>query len=734
MTQQKEAIRPWIARLLISAGIAILVLIFVHDSFYPFNFFSRYRLSFIDRNFAHRAPLNIPKESLDVIIVTISDKSEATVPDRFPFPRSYYARAIRNLNRAGARAIGIDLTFDQPDETHGPYNDDELYRAIQQYRNVVVAGKTDLRDEEATVAREDENFHSIFYSADSSVGSVYVPNDVDGIYRRYMPFAKMPGIERYIPSFSFGLLNKVQRLPSTTIAENNGREFIVGNNHVPQFDDVSFLINYYGPAGSTFEQFDIANILDDSTFETVEERELHASINIFDDPDIGMLHDGKFKNKIVLIGPYFSESKDIFNVPIADPKFPDRNQMYGVEIHANALQTLLRQEYIQRPALWIDFLYIIGISFLTFFCISALKLNKSKYSFLFEILGVAFVFALLYGVLQLSYYMFSAHRILVGVVSPASAVILNYVGSVVYQYLSERKQKSMIKGMFSQYLNPTVVNELIQDPNKLRLGGEKKLLTVFFSDIASFTSFSEKLPPEELVLLMNEYLSSMTEIILKNEGTLDKYIGDAVMAFWGAPIPLENNALSACLSALEMQEKAQHIAERWKSEGRPNLVVRMGLNTAEMVVGNMGGEKRFDYTVLGDAVNLASRLEGANKSYGTRIMISEATYEKVKDLFLCRELDLLVVKGKTKPIRVYELLGKLDTPNIQSQRQLIEQFSLAMNFYRNQRFSDAQREFEKVLQLDSSDEPSALYIKRCKEFIQEPPPNDWNGVYEMKTK
>jgi adenylate cyclase len=197
----------------------------------------------------------------------------------------------------------------------------------------------------------------------------------------------------------------------------------------------------------------------------------------------------------------------------------------------------------------------------------------------------------------------------------------------------------MIKGMFSQYLNPTVVNELIAHPEKLRLGGEKKELTVFFSDIASFTNFSEKLDAVDLVGILNEYLSAMTDIILRNDGTLDKYVGDAVMAVWGAPMTLPNNALNACRAALQMQAKTAEIAARWEQEGKPKLIVRMGLNTDFMVVGNVGGASRFDYTVIGDAVNLGSRMEGANKTYGTNIMISERTRNLVKDEMICRELD-----------------------------------------------------------------------------------------------
>lgn len=725
--------RNWMYRIILSTSLAIAVIIFVQDALFDFGFFDRLSLSVIDRSFARRGPLHYPKDSLDVIIISISDKSETTVPDRFPFPRSYYARAIRNLNRAGVKVIGIDLTFEQPDE-HGSNNDRELFKAIQQYRNVVVAGKTDLRKEEATVNRENENFHSIFYTADSAVGSVFVPNDADGVFRRYMPFTKMPGQERYIPSFAFAILNKVLGLPFTQYATNNPHEFALGNLHVPKYDDISMLINYYGPAGKTFRQVDIAEILDDQYFVTKEEKKLKTPINMFDDPDIGLLYDNTFKNKIVLIGPYFAESKDLFNVSVSEEGFSEHNQMYGVELHANALQMLLHQNFLYKLSGWLEALLILILSIVTFVIVTYLKLIRTQYAFIVEIAAVIVVAGMIEGILALSYYAFAVHNLVLPVVSPIAAIVLNYVGSAVYQYLTERKQKMMIKGMFSQYLNPSVVNELIAHPEKLKLGGEKKELTVFFSDIAGFTNFSERLEAEELIHLLNEYLTAMTEVIFRFNGTLDKYVGDAIMAVWGVPVELPNGALNACKAALQMQKEAREMAEKWKSEGRPELVVRMGLNTDYMIVGNVGGLSRFDYTVIGDSVNLASRLEGANKAYGTRTMISERTHELVKEKLICRELDYLIVKGKTQPIRVFELIAEQKNFTNERKLRLLDIYHKGLEQYRRRNFKDALETFYEALLIDEDDSPTLLYLARTDKLMKSPPPKDWNGVFELKTK
>jgi len=728
-----KKLMPWLIRVSLSVGIALLVMVFVQDAVFEFHFFDRLKLSFIDKSFAKRGPLPFSEDSLDVVIVTVSDKSDATVPEHFPFPRSYYARAINNLNRAGVRAIGIDFSFEDPD-SHGPQHDIELRDAIEKYRNVVVAGKTEIRNESVSIKRTNENYHSIFYSADSSVGVVYVPNDEDGLYRRYKALAKDPGEETYLPTFAFALMNKYLGLPSTAVCKDEGKFFVLGDRRIPKFDDASILINYHGLAEKTYKHFDIADILDDKTFTTNEEARLHTQINTFDDPDYGLLQSGIFKDKIVLIGPTFPESKDIFPVSIAPAGNPDNNLMYGVEIHANALQTLIHRNFIVRPALWVELLYTLALSLVSFLAVSALKQIKSKREFIFEVIALLFIGGEVYAILSLADYAFAMHNLLIPVVPPIAAVFANYVGSAVYQYLTERKQKVMIKGMFSQYLNPHVVNELIAHPEKLKLGGERKELTVFFSDIAGFTTFSEKLPPEELVLVLNEYLSAMTEIVFKHDGTLDKYEGDAVMAFWGAPVELDNNALHACNAALEMQEKLVDIRAKWRSEGKPDVHVRIGLNTGQMVVGNMGGFGKFDYTVIGDSVNLGSRLEGANKEYGTYIMASERTQELVKDFFAFRELDLLVVKGKTMPIKVFELLGKKENGVPQTKLSAVEQYLTGLELYRRKQFTEAIKKFNAALAIDPTDTPSSLYIERSQVYLDSPPPDEWNGVFILKTK
>ncbi len=730
----RSGTQAWLTRFVISTAIAFLIITFVTDAFFQFGFFDRSKLSFIDKDFAARGPLPIPRDSLDVVLVTISDKTDNTLPEHFPYPRSYYAHAIRNLNRAGVRAIGIDLTFEDPDKK-GLAGDSALFNAIRQYKNVVVAGKTDIRVDEANIIRQDEDFHSIFYPADSSVGIVYVPNDQDGIYRRYWPFTKVPGQKRYIPTFAFALYNKYLHLPSTATCKDTTNAFLLDNHRIPKYDDVSMLINYVGPAGQqTYRIFDLADILDDETLKTKEELEYGVDINTFDDPDIGVLQSGVLKNKIVIIGPAFPESKDIFPTSMAMPGNPDENLMYGMEIHANALQTLLNGNFIVSLPLRERVLVAWFFSLLTFFIVSLLKHIKLKHSYLLEIAAVLFIGIEIYAILYFSEYFFAAHRTLMPVVSPIAAVFANYVGSAVYQYLTERKQKVMIKGMFSQYLNPTVVDELIAHPEKLRLGGERRELTVLFSDIAGFTTFSEKLPPEELVLVLNEYLSAMTEIVFKNDGTLDKYEGDAVMAFWGAPVELDNNALHACNAALEMQERLVIIREKWKKEGKPDVFVRIGLNTGDMVVGNMGGTGRFDYTVIGDSVNLGSRLEGANKQYGTYIMASERTRDLVKDFFIFRELDLLIVKGKTKPITVFELIGRKNDSVHQQKLDAIEEYGKGLALYRQKRFEEAIEQFKKALSINPDDQPSKIYIERSHLYLAAPPPDDWNGVFVLKTK
>jgi adenylate cyclase len=273
---------------------------------------------------------------------------------------------------------------------------------------------------------------------------------------------------------------------------------------------------------------------------------------------------------------------------------------------------------------------------------------------------------------------------------------------------------------------------MLKDPTKLKLGGDKKTLSVLFSDIRGFTTVSETMTPEELVHLLNEYLTAMTDIVFKYDGLLDKYMGDAIMAVYGAPLDQPDHPVRACRTALDMMEELKKLQTKWSEEGRPILQVGVGINSGDMVVGNMGSQMRFDYTVMGDSVNLGSRLEGINKEYGTNIVISEYTYAAVKDILFCRELDSVVVKGKKLPVKIYELL--CEKKDAEPHETFLRLFESGLEKYKQKQWDEAIAIFRQVLELRPGDTPSELYIRRCEELKECPPPEFWDCVYTMTRK
>lgn len=310
---------------------------------------------------------------------------------------------------------------------------------------------------------------------------------------------------------------------------------------------------------------------------------------------------------------------------------------------------------------------------------------------------------------------------------------LEQLGGAFNEMVIGLKEREFIKNTFERYVSKTVASELIKNPNMVRLGGTKKELTVMFSDIGGFTTLSEALTPEEVVRRLNEYFEGMSSAILEFNGTLNQFQGDAVVAFWGAPIPQENHATLACLAAIRCREFLKSLQEKWIAQGLPQRTFRFGISTGEMVVGNIGSSSRFEYTVIGDEVNLASRLEGANKIYGTQILISDKTYELTKGEIIVRELDIIRVVGKSQPVRIYELVsekGQLDDGRF----EILEKFRSGVNLYREQKWSEAGEYFEKILELDPHDKPTQEYLRRCKEFENSPPPPDWEGVFELRSK
>jgi len=424
-----------------------------------------------------------------------------------------------------------------------------------------------------------------------------------------------------------------------------------------------------------------------------------------------------FRGKIVLLGTSLPGLFDLRNVPFQQA-FP------GVEIHANILYTLFTQNFITRMSENTSFLLLLIIGLILG---GILIFTRPLVSYL-TVVGMGLLYTLAAAIIFLQYNYW------IEIVAPLLTIVLAFSVIYVYRYVTEEKNKRFIRSAFSHFVTKSVVDELLANPDKIKLGGEKKVCTVLFSDVAGFTTISEKLEPEELVQLLNEYLTEMTNIVFKYDGMLDKYEGDAIMAVFGAPIAHGNHAYQACATALEMQERLVGMREEWRKVGKPELRIRIGINTGPMVVGNMGSESRFDYTVMGDAVNLGARLEPANKIYGTEIMIGDGTYQMAKDSIIARPLDLLRVKGKTEPVHVYELLGLIDRGASDDLLRVIELFRKGFEHYLKQNWDVAINYFQQVLAIRPEDNPSKTYIQRCQFFKENPPGADWDGVYSMKTK
>jgi adenylate cyclase len=345
-------------------------------------------------------------------------------------------------------------------------------------------------------------------------------------------------------------------------------------------------------------------------------------------------------NKILMVGPFADGIAQ-------DEKPTPYGLMYGIEIHANALNTILMNNFLIPAPKWIEYALLL-------FLVMLICFYTSRYSTLWGFVSVFIGNIILFLTISV---VFERNNLVIDFPKPAIAMIISFIAVVSYRAMTEERDKKMIKTTFGKYVSPKVVEQILENPPEL--GGVDKELTVLFSDIRGFTTLSENMTPQELVNHLNVYLTAMTDLILEYGGTLDKYVGDEIMCFWGAPIPQEDHAILACKCALKQMEKLRELNEQWPENRRINIGI--GLNSGIMTVGNMGSPGRMNYTLMGDNVNLGARLEGTNKQYGTGIIISEFTYGLVKDHFIVRELDNIRVKGKNKPVLIYELVDTIDS-------------------------------------------------------------------------
>ncbi|MBT4787920.1 MAG: adenylate/guanylate cyclase domain-containing protein [Gammaproteobacteria bacterium] len=429
--------------------------------------------------------------------------------------------------------------------------------------------------------------------------------------------------------------------------------------------------------------------------------------------DMAYLFDGK----IVVVGDTSEVSHDWFDTPVG--------MVYGVEIIADSIHTLMKGAPLQPATQDQEFMVLMAMM-VAMLLISFI--NKPAISFVFTALLFS-GYSYLAGKLYIDHGMvFSMSYVMV-------AAFLSYLVINLRHYLLERDQKGFVTAAFGQYLSPDVVDALVKDPSKMSLGGESREMTAFFSDVASFSTISEKLTPAELVGLLNEYLTAMCDIIAETGGTIDKFEGDAIIAFWGAPLEQPDHAVRACYSIIDQQKflvpfRQEQIDKGWLPV---DFTVRMGVNTGMMIVGNMGSSQRMDYTMMGDSVNLAARLEGANKFYKNHQMISESTYEQAKDFIDTRELDTIRVVGKNEPVTVYDVLDrKNQTTGVMA--DVVPIYLQGLQKYKEMDFVGAQQLFRKALTVLEGDGPSITYVDRCQHFIDNPPEADWDGVWTHTEK
>jgi adenylate cyclase len=395
----------------------------------------------------------------------------------------------------------------------------------------------------------------------------------------------------------------------------------------------------------------------------------------------------------------------------------------GVYVHAAALSNILSQDFLQRPsdAQPLELLFMLGTALLL-----ARLLPRVRFA-----LKLGAVVLLVTVWLVVDQVLFT-RGIQVATVLPLASLITSAFGVIFLGYFSVDAEKAKLRTTFQHYLDASVMEQVLQHPEKLKLGGERKELTVLFSDIRGFTTLSERMTPEQLVSFINEYLTPMTDVVFANGGTLDKYIGDAIMCFWGAPVDQPDHALRACSAALGFLEKLDGLRSHWRAAGLPEVDIGVGISSGLMNVGHMGTQNRFNYTVMGDAVNLASRLEGLNKTYETRILISEATYAETRGHVTARRLGVVRVKGKREPTNLYELraMGAPVGPDAEA----IQAFEAGVERFLARDFAGAETHLRRVIALWPEDAPSLRYLEEINTLKWNRPGPEWDGVFTATTK
>jgi adenylate cyclase len=680
-----------------------------------------------------------------VVIVDMDEKSQKEI-GQWPWPRTTLADLVSEITRAGAVAIGFDIVFPEPDrmspavaeksfrgldpETRakldGLASNDEIFADAIRHARVVAGQAGSPTPEPLTQAESALQTGFAVVGPDPRPFLVTFP----GLLRNIMPieqaaagrglFSINPerdGIIRRVPVVmnAQGQLVATLTMDMLRVVTNSGAILV-------RTDEA-------GVRAAAVPGLEVPTDLNGQFWVHFNKHDAQRYVSATDvlygrvDPD-------RLRGRLVLIGTSAVGLLDVKTTPV-EPTMP------GVEIHAQILESILTKSLLSRPN------YAIGAELLAAIILGLAIIIAAP--LLPASIVVALGALLIAGLVGMSWYFFVAHNVLIDFTYPLMSCWLIYLVLTFFNYFREQQQRQQIRSAFGFYLSPQLVEQLARSPERLVLGGEERRMTILFSDVRGFTTISEhyKDNPQGLTHLMNRFLTPLTNAIIERKGTIDKYIGDAIMAFWNAPVDDAEHEANACEAALEMLERAEALNVELKREAGANggvympLRVGIGLNTGPCVVGNMGSDFRFNYSVLGDTVNVASRLEARTKDYRLAMVIGSRTAEGARGKFTTMEIDLIQVKGKKQPEAVFTVLGRAEIDDDSRCKELIELNAQMLSSYRTQQWDAATALIERCRKLAGSfgaDGLYDMYLERIEAYRHDPPPPDWNGVYEAETK
>ncbi len=617
----------------------------------------------------------------------------------FPWPRSLYNAIVEYGTQGGARAILFDILFNNT-STYGPEVDAAFAQAMRRSDRVYLAAaysRAAPADVEPVPDTQERNTVTLPVSplveAAHGIGNVAFAPDSDGVFRRAAPAVRHHG--RLIPALFAAPFVAPGTPPQLTAAE-----FRLDGRVVPLDDEGRMWINYVAPTDA-YRRYSAAAVI--------------SAYAMKQRGQVPPIPPEAFKNAYVIVGYTAPGLFDLKPTPVAAIA-------PAVAVHAAALDSLLNGNFLRSaPAIWIRLLAFAGAA-----TVAAVVLLVTSVA---VTTAAALVIAAALGLI--AGWSFT-HGWWLNAVTLEGAALLSFIGATVFRYRSEGRQRRYLERAFAQYVSPRVVRQLLAEPARLKLGGEQRTVTVLFADLAGFTGLAERLPPDELVALLNGYTTLVADAVAAHDGTVDKYIGDAVMAMWNAPVDQSDHALRAARAALACIEQFGHFVQERTALGLSTPEMRIGLSSGPCVVGNMGSANRFDYTAIGDAVNQAARLEGLNKVYGTRLLATEPTWRALDGQMLGREIDRVVVKGKAGAVRVYEVIA-VRSQAAPGAHALVRGYAQLYDAYRERRWDQTIAEARDLLAV-YDDGPTRVLLGRAERYRERPPSTPWDGVFHAVDK